>query len=174
MRSHNDSPMRRNALTLSDQMIFKLRDTSRCQGNNSIKSCVGGWSWDNLAKLLRDYCKVLWEHRSLADCSEISWRLRPCTYHHAEEWRVVRNDYFAVTGSDQRSDWDSDNAALTLKWRDGPMLCDLMPDQPWQDRSKGVMANRADWFKVRNSLYNQFHLFLAVRMLNTLMALSTG
>lgn len=62
-------------------------DTQRCQGNNSIR-CVGGWRQDNLPKLLRDYCKVLSEQRSLANCSEISWRLQPGTYHHAEEWRA--------------------------------------------------------------------------------------
>lgn len=52
-------------------------------------------------------------------------------------------------------------------WSEEAVLC--------SDASRGgIVANRAGWFKVRNSLYKQFHLFLAVRILNTLMALSTG
>lgn len=53
--------------------------TQTCQGNNSIRQCVGGWRQDNLAKLLRDYCKVLSVQRSFANCSQISQRgLRCC------------------------------------------------------------------------------------------------
>lgn len=39
---------------------------------------------------------------------------------------------------------------------------------------RGLMANKAGLFKVTNSLFKQFHLFLAVRIINTLMALSRG
>lgn len=38
----------------------------------------------------------------------------------------------------------------------------------------GLMANKAGCFKITNSLFKQFHLFLAVRIINTLMALRRG
>lgn len=63
-------------------------------------------------------------------------------------------------------------------WKVARLLWDLMPDPLGRKEMWGIMwglmANKAGCFKVTNSLFKQFHLFLAVRIINTLMALRRG